>query len=102
MSSLPLPEGVSASSAWPMTFARGRNGDVYGVNGESRGIRWDTQGSVELLGISAPASAPSTKVTEGTPAYDVVGVQVIDAGQGYRTPPTLTFSSAGTQATRPK
>lgn len=95
MSSLPLPAGSGASSAWPMTFARGRNGDVYGVNGEARGIRWDTQASIELLGIKAPAAAPTVTVTAGTAKYDVVGIQVTDPGEGYRTLPALTISSAG-------
>ncbi len=95
MSALPLPAGAGASPGWPMTFARGRNGDVYGVNGEARGIRWDAQASIELLGIKAPASAPTVTVTSGTAKYDVVGIQVTDPGEGYRTLPTLSVSSAG-------
>jgi len=97
-----LPDGGSFSTAWPMTFARGRNGDVYGVNGENRGIRWDTVAGVEKLGIAAPASAPVVTVTAGAAKYDVVGIQVTDTGQGYGKLPTLTFSSAGTQAPKAK
>lgn len=91
--------GSGFSTSWPLTFARGRNGDIYGVNGEERGFRWDTvTASVEQLGIRPPAAKPSVSVTAGSGLYDVVGFQVVDPGMGYSTPPTLTLSSSGSQA----
>ena len=102
MSSLPLPNGSGASSAWPMTFARGRNGDVYGVNGEARGIRWDTQAAIEQIGIKAPAAAPTVTVTAGSAKYDVVGIQVTDPGEGYRKRPSLIMSGSVTQSVKAK
>ena len=91
--------GTGFSTSWPMTFARGRNGDIYGVNGEERGFRWDTvTASVEQLGIRPPAAKPSVSITAGSALYDVVGFQVVDPGTGYATPPTLTLSASGSQA----
>ena len=91
------------STSWPLTFARGRNGDVYGVNGENRGFRWDTvTANVEQLGISAPANAPALSATVGTPTYDVVGIEVKDGGAGYSTPPTLTLTGTGSQEPKAK
>lgn len=84
------------STSWPMTFARGRYGDVYGVNGENRGMRWDTvTENVEQLGISAPAAGPTVTSSASSAKYDVVGVQLIDGGLGYNNQPTVTFSSSG-------
>jgi hypothetical protein len=97
-----LSGGSSLSTVWPVTFARGRNGDVYGVNGEARGIRWDTVAGVEQLGISAPASAPTITVGGGTAKYDVVGVMVTDPGACYSKTPTLSFSASGSQAPQAK
>lgn len=87
------------STSWPMTFARGRNGDVYGVNGEERGFRWDTvTANTEQLGISAPASAPSITANTSSPLYDLVSAQLLDGGQGYNSPPTVTITGSPTTA----
>lgn len=91
------------STSWPMTFARGRYGDVYGVNGENRGMRWDTvTANVEQLGISAPAAGPTVTSSASSAKYDVVGVQLIDGGLGYNNQPTVTFSSAGSTESKVK
>lgn len=84
------------STSWPLTFARGRNGDVYAVNGSQRGLRWDTvTASVEQLGITAPA-APTVTSSASSPKFDVRGIQVLDPGQGYRARPTPSFTGVGT------
>lgn len=89
--------GSAFSTQWPMTFARGRNGDVYGVNGEQRGFRWDTvTATVEQLGIKAPASAPAITASATSAKLDIFGVQLLDPGQGYRSRPTPTFTGSGT------
>lgn len=87
----------SFSSSGILTMARGRNGDIYGVNGLQRGFRWNgTDASVEQLGISAPASAPTVTPTTGTPKYYVQSVDVIVAGFGYvKEPKVQIANSAG-------
>lgn len=78
-----------------LTMARGRNGDLYGVNGLQRGFRWNgTDGSVEQLGISAPASAPTVGTTAGTATYYVHSIDVIDGGYGYSKEPAVKVNNA--------
>lgn len=77
-----------------LTMARGRNGDLYGVNGLERGFRWNgVSGSVEQLGMAAPGSAPSVSPSAGTAAYYVRSLEVVDGGFGYTTEPTITVSA---------
>lgn len=81
------------STAAPLTFARGRGGDVYAVNGQGRGLRWDTvSNTVEQLGITAPASKPTLTASTTSPKYYIAGVDVLDGGYGYQKVPTVTFS----------
>lgn len=96
--------GSAFSTAWPLTFARGRNGDLYGVNGEQRGFRWDgVTASVEQLGISKPASKPSITASASSPKYDLLRVDLVDPGSGYASEPTITVTGTSTAAakTRP-
>lgn len=85
----------------PMTIARGRNGDVYGVNGRERGFRWDTvTANVEQLGIKAPASKPSlSSSATGKKSY-VSAVEVIDGGNGYSSEPDVVFTGSGGAAAK--
>lgn len=79
-----------------MTFARGRSGDIYGVNGQQRGFRWDgITANVEQLGIAAPANPPTLSANSATPRYFVRGVDVIDGGFGYKKVPNVSFSGGG-------
>lgn len=81
------------STAQPMSFARGRNGDIYGINGEDRGLRWDgVTSTVEQIGITAPAAAPTITSTATSPKYFLAGVDVLDGGYGYKKEPKVTFS----------
>jgi hypothetical protein len=81
------------STSHPLSFARGRNGDVYGVNGEDRGFRWDgIAAEVELIGISAPASAPTLKADTKAPKSYVSSIDVTDGGFGYEDVPAVTLS----------
>lgn len=96
-----MSEIGSFSSSGIMTMARGRSGDLYGVNGVERGFRWDgITASVEQLGISPPASAPLVSATTGSPNYFVTGVDVIDNGFGYSKAPPITIAApaGGVQA----
>jgi hypothetical protein len=80
------------SASGVMTMARGRNGDLYGVNGLQRGFRWDgVTASVEQLGISAPASKP-TVTASGSATYFLHAIDVIDGGSGYVKEPAVTIS----------
>lgn len=84
------------STAHPLTFTRGRNGDVYGVNGEGRGFRWDgSSASLELLGITAPAGAPTVTSSASSPKYYLSAINVTDGGFGYETVPDVTISGSG-------
>jgi hypothetical protein len=80
-----------------MSFARGSNGDVYGVNGENRGFRWDTiTANVEQLGISAPTAAMNLAVTTAATGAnrDIYAIDVVDGGCGYRDEPVVTVGAA--------
>lgn len=84
------------STAAPMTFARGRYGDIYGVNGLGRGFRWDgVTANVEQIGITAPASKPTITASATSPRYFIRSVDVIDGGFGYQTVPPVTFTGGG-------
>ena len=86
---------IGGFSGGPVCFARGMNGDLYGVNGARRGLRWDgVSGSADLLGISPP-DVTTVVAIGGTATFYVSGVDVVDSGNGYRNAPTVTFSSGG-------
>lgn len=79
-----------------MTFARGRNGDVYGVNGHGRGFRWDgVTAYVEQLGITAPAGKPTLSANTSSPKYFIRSVDIIDGGFAYKKVPNVTFAGGG-------
>ncbi len=81
------------STTTPLCFARGRNGDVYAVNGLERGLRWDTvTANVEQLGIKAPASAPAVSANAASAKYYLAGIDVVDGGFGYEAEPTVTIT----------
>lgn len=85
----------------PMCFARGPNGDLYGVNGLDRGLRWDgVTANVEQLGISAPAAPPSVSANTSSPTYTVRAVDLTEGGKGYTQEPAVTVSNppSGTPA----
>lgn len=86
---------ISGFSGGPVCFARGMNGDLYGVNGARRGFRWDgVSGSADLLGIYPPSTTTVVAIN-GTATYYVSGVDVVDSGNGYSIAPTVTFSGGG-------
>jgi len=77
-----------------MCFARGRNGDLYGVNGLERGMRWDgVSANVEQLGISAPALPPVVSADPTSPAFTVKQIDVITAGHGFTREPAITVAN---------
>ena len=79
-----------------MTFARGRYGDIYGVNGVDRGLRWDgVTAAVEQLGLTAPVTPPTVTPSYYEPKYFVRSVDVVDGGFCYQKVPAVTFSGGG-------
>jgi hypothetical protein len=76
-----------------MCFARGRNGDVYGVNGLERGVRYDVAADVKhYLGMAAPTNKPTLSSSASSPKYYIAGIDIIDGGFNYKKVPTVTFS----------
>lgn len=87
-----------SSSAFtaPICFARGRNGDVYGVTGQERGFRWDTvTAQVEQLGMTAPTAAPTVTASTANAKYYLAGIDVVDGGYGYELEPTIRIGGGG-------
>ncbi len=75
-----------------LTFFRGRNGDVYGVDGMGRGIRWDgAAASAQPIGVAQPAVGP-TITQSSTVRYEVEDVQIVNSGAGYNNAPTVVFT----------
>ena len=84
------------SQTTPMCLFQGRFGDLYGVNGLGRGMRWDGQTpSLEAIGISKPLSAATVSITAATTAGYVRSVAIVNGGAGYFAPPTATFKGGG-------
>jgi hypothetical protein len=84
---------VHTTSLRPMSFFRGRNGDVYGVDGMGRGIRWNgVDASVESIGLAKPGIAPAvTASTTNIPKF-IANIQIVNAGGGYHGVPTVSIS----------
>jgi len=80
----------------PACFFQGRFGDMYGIDGKSRGFRWDGETpTLEPLGISKPLSAPTVAMSTSTGKGYVRSITIIAGGAGYFEPPTVTFSGGG-------
>lgn len=88
-------EVTVVGQTYPMSMFKGRYNDLYGINGHGRGFRWDGANTMlEPLGITKPASM-TAPTASGTGAGYVSGVQIIDGGAGYYSPPTVTFTGGG-------
>lgn len=83
---------VYVGSLRPMSFFQGRFGDVYGVDGMGRGIRWDNAATTaEPIGLVKPAVAPV--VASGTTAGKYVkDITMVRQGGGYVSEPTVTIT----------
>jgi hypothetical protein len=77
----------------PMSFFKGRFGDVYGVDGMGRGVRW-TGGtaSVTPIGIHKPAVGPTMTAATTGPGRRVTAIQMVDGGAGYASAPTVSIT----------
>ena len=74
-----------------MTFFKGRQGDMYGVDGMGRGIRWDGGSTIEPIGINKPVSGPTVTASAGGSSY-VAAVQMVNGGAGYNNVPSVVFT----------
>lgn len=77
----------------PLTFFKGRYGDMYGVDGMGRGFRWDGAATaVEKIGIAKPSVAPAvTAATTSVGGY-ISSIQLVTGGAGYHSEPTVVFT----------
>ena len=79
-----------------MCFARGRNGDVYGVNGLERGVRYDVAANTKhLLGMAAPTNKPTLSSSASNATYYISGIDIQDGGFNYKIVPKVTISGGG-------
>lgn len=86
----------------PVTFSQGRNGQVYLTQGY--GLRpqvWRPGGlSFGGTGLDAPSAAPSITL-QTTPTYYIARLDIVDRGQGYLNPPTISIDRADGTAGSP-
>ena len=62
---------TGVSFTWPWSFNTTRSGDLIGVNGLDRGLRWDGYTAAsEDLGLKAPTSSPGVSTDTGGAAID--------------------------------
>jgi hypothetical protein len=91
------------ASLRPMCFFKGRFGEVYGVDGMGRGVRW-TGGTAAAapIGLHKPVMPPAVVAVTGATTTDlgryVSSIQLVDGGAGYAGPPTVTLTG-GTPST---
>jgi hypothetical protein len=77
----------------PTCFFKGRGNDMYGVDGMGRGLRWTgDSATVEVIGISKPATAPAVTASSSAGNRYVSAVQLVNAGAGYNNVPSVVFS----------
>lgn len=76
----------------PVSFFRGRHGDLFAVQGHgTRPMRWDGVSNYsEDAGMDAPLVAPNVSATGGIQYY-VARVDVQDRGACYYQPPVISF-----------
>jgi hypothetical protein len=80
----------------PVHFFQGRFGDMYGIDGRNRGLRWDgVTPIIEPIGISRPLSPPSISLSSATNQGYVRSVTILSGGAGYTNEPTVKFTGGG-------
>lgn len=82
-----------------LSFFKGRNNDVYGVDGMGRGVRWTGAATtaVQPIGINKPFSGLAVTATAGAVSA-VQAVQMVNGGAGYNNIPDVSFSGSPTVA----
>lgn len=84
---------VYTGSLRPMTFFQGRSGEVYGVDGMGRGIRWDGKTTTaERIGLASPAAAPAVTASTTSEGKYISSIQIVRGGAGYMATPAVVIS----------
>lgn len=86
-------KAFACTTSGPMCFFKGRYGDVYGVDGMGRGIRWDGAATTsEAIGLNRPAVSPTVATGATTAGKVVKSVQIVAGGAGYSGTPVVQFT----------
>lgn len=84
---------IYTGSARPISFFQGRSGDVYGVDGMGRGIRWDGQAATAYpIGLARPIAAPTVTATSTSSGQYVSSIQLVRQGAGYNAVPAVVLT----------
>lgn len=90
---------IYTGSLRPISFFQGRSGEVYGVDGMGRGIRWDGQAATAYpIGLARPVSAPTVTATSTSSGQYVSSIQMVRQGAGYNAVPSVALTG-GTPST---
>jgi len=77
----------------PASFVRSRFNDLYVFDGTARGLRWDgTAGTMQPIGLQKPFKGPTVTVASSAMSGYVDAINVVNAGSGYSTAPTVTLT----------
>jgi hypothetical protein len=77
----------------PSSFVRSRFNDLYVFDGMGRGLRWDgTAGTMQPIGLQKPYNGPAVTVASSAMSGYVDAINVVSAGNGYSTAPTVTLT----------
>jgi hypothetical protein len=76
----------------PMSFFKGRFGDLYGVDGMGRGVRWDGGTQMKPIGLHKPAAGPVIAASSTAPPRVVSSIDILNPGSGYSSTPTVVIS----------
>ena len=87
---------IAPMTVAPISFFKGRYGDVYGVDGMGRGLRWNSiDAAVEQIGLMKPASGPAVTAQSAVTNGYLTAIQMVNNGGGYSSPPVVTISGGG-------
>lgn len=84
---------VYAGSMRPVSFFQGRSGEMYGVDGMGRGMRWDGHGATAYpIGLARPVASPTVTATSTSSALYVSSIQMVQQGAGYNAVPAVVLT----------
>jgi hypothetical protein len=84
---------VYTGAVIPASFVRSRFNDLYVFDGMARGLRWDgSAGTMQPIGLQKPYKGPAVTVSSSAMSGYVDAINVVNAGTGYSTAPTVTLT----------
>jgi hypothetical protein len=94
-----VKDATSFDSQHPVCFSQGRRGEVYIYQGYGkRGMVRSPAGNIRPVGLFPPTEKPAITLDKKVDYY-VARIDIIEAGNGYRIPPTVSIGpSKGRQA----